>query len=424
VEWSRCLAVSEGAQPSIIVEFVFIIVVELGKLLEVELVTHNGTDTTKALDELVALRGTVRDEFQVGTKVAVLFSEPLEHGALLNDFHLLSSLLVHEDAAVRLLRLGGVEDDFRACRALQHPASDFQVLKDDQSLGSTCLEGLEGVVDTVADLARVLGNVVKVLVDQLLLLDELDVAERLSSQLNGLVETVLASVGNIDDLDDLGLQTVVEQIGLVQVVLEVGGTSQDDTGNVDLVSGDKVLDSQFGDLADVVVTLLLSQTGKTQGGLTTTAVLLGQIDGEPADVSAWTRLSCACHSLVNNFTRVTRQGAKEGAVSVHDDEAKLLIRFEQLAQGLGMELVVTEIQRRVDGLEGLKVDIDLALFTFCSDDFTAVDDKAIGRDLGVELQTLLRGRNGRQDGETVDTGLDVGGSTLGWLDGVSRLHGW
>jgi hypothetical protein len=55
VEWSRCLAVSEGAQPSIIVEFVFIIVVKLGKLLKVELVTHDSTDTTKALHELVAL---------------------------------------------------------------------------------------------------------------------------------------------------------------------------------------------------------------------------------------------------------------------------------------------------------------------------------------------------------------------------------
>ena len=116
---------------------------------------------------------------------------------------------------------------------------------------------------------------VKVLVDELLLLDELDVAESLTSQLNGLVEAVLASVGHVDHLDDLGLQTVVEQVGLVEVVLEVGGTGENDTGYVDLVGGDEVLDSQFGNLADVVVTLLLSQTGETQGRLTTTTVLLG-----------------------------------------------------------------------------------------------------------------------------------------------------
>lgn len=53
VEWGLCLAVSEGAQPSIIVEFVFVVV--LGKLLEIELVSEDGTDTTKALDELVTL---------------------------------------------------------------------------------------------------------------------------------------------------------------------------------------------------------------------------------------------------------------------------------------------------------------------------------------------------------------------------------
>jgi hypothetical protein len=317
-----------------------------------------------------------------------------------------------------------VEDDLSACRALQNPASNFQVLEDNQRLSSTCLESLEGIVDTVADLARVLGDVVKVLVDELLLLDELDIAEGLSSQLDGLVETVLASVRHIDNLDDLGLQAVVEQVGLVQVVFEIGRTSQDDTGDVDFVGSDEILDSQLGYLTDVVVTLFLSQTGETQGGLTTTAVLLGQIDREPTAVSALTWLLCACCLLVNNFTRVARQCAEQRTVSVHDDEAELLVRLKQLAQGFGVELVVTKVQRRVDGLERLEVDIDLALFAFCGDDFTAVDDKAIGRDLGVELQTLLGGCDGRQDRQAVDTGLDVGGGTLRWLAVVSRRASW
>jgi hypothetical protein len=77
-----------------------------------------------------------------------------------------------------------------------------------------------------------------------------------------------------------------------------------------------------------------------------------------------------------------------------------------------MELVVTEVERRVDGLEGLEVDVDLALLAFGGDDFTAVDNEAIGRDLGVELETLLGRGDSRKDGETVDTGLDVGGGTL------------
>jgi hypothetical protein len=71
VEWSRCLAVSEGAQPSIIVELVFVFI-EVGQLLKVERVAENGANATKALDELVAFRGAVGHELEVGAEVAVL----------------------------------------------------------------------------------------------------------------------------------------------------------------------------------------------------------------------------------------------------------------------------------------------------------------------------------------------------------------
>ena len=86
---------------------------------------------------------------------------------------------------------------------------------------------------------------------------------------------------------------------------------------------------------------------------------------------------------MHNIASVAGQCAEEGTVSVHDDEAKLLVRLEQLAQGLGVELVVAQVQRRVDWLEGLEVDVDLALLALGGDDFTAVDDEAIRRDLGV-----------------------------------------
>jgi hypothetical protein len=71
VEWSRYLAVSEGAQPSIIVELILVILIEVLELLKVELITHNGADTTETLDELVAFRGAVRDKLERGTKVGV-----------------------------------------------------------------------------------------------------------------------------------------------------------------------------------------------------------------------------------------------------------------------------------------------------------------------------------------------------------------
>lgn len=221
---------------------VIIIILAIVELLKVDLVAEKSTNTSESLDELVALRGAVGDELQVGSEVAVLLSNPLEEGHGLDNLHLLLGLFVHEQGTVLgLLLLGGVQGDQVSVGVLENPAVDLQVLKDDESLNSTELEGLECVVDTVTDAAGVLGDLLKVLSDKLLLLDELDVAESLGGELNSLVETVLASVGDINNLDNFDLKSAIEKIRLVQVVLEVGGTGQNDTGNVDFVVGNEVL---------------------------------------------------------------------------------------------------------------------------------------------------------------------------------------
>ena len=266
-----------------------------------------------------------------------------------------------------------MQGDEVAVGVLEDPAVDLQVLEDDESLNSTELKSLEGIVDTVTDTAGILGNLLKVLSDELLLLNELDVAESLGGQLNGLVETVLASVRDIDDLDNLDLETTIEEIRLIQVVLEVGGTGQNDTGNVDLVVGDEVLDRQLSDLADVVVTLLLTKTGKTKGRLSSTSVLLWKIDGE----------------LVHNVSGVSREGTEESSVTIHDDETELLVILEELGEGLSVEFVVAKVEGGVDWTERLEVDIDLSLLAFGGQDFTTVDNESVWRDLVVELQALL-----------------------------------
>ncbi len=144
-----------------------------------------------------------------------------------------------------------------------------------------------------------------------------------------LVEPVLATVTDIDDLEDLGTQTRIEQVALRQLRLEVGATSKYETGHVNLVVRDVVLDSQLGDLADVVVALLVTETSETERGLTTTAVLLGEVDGE----------------LVDDLACVACDRAEEGAVTVHDDEAEPGVRLEQLLERFGVEFVVTQIER-------------------------------------------------------------------------------
>jgi hypothetical protein len=77
-----------------------------------------------------------------------------------------------------------------------------------------------------------------------------------------------------------------------------------------------------------------------------------------------------------------------------------------------VELVVTKVEGGVDGLEGLEIDVNLALLSLGGDNFTTVHDQSIGGNLVVQLETLLGGGNGRQNGKTVDTRLDVGSSTL------------
>ncbi len=71
--------------------------------------------------------------------------------------------------------------------------------------------------------------------------------------------------------------------------------------------------------------LLVTKTRKTQSGLTATAVLLGQID----------------RKFVDNFASIARDRAKEGAITVHDDEAELRVGLQQFLQRFRMELVVT-----------------------------------------------------------------------------------
>jgi hypothetical protein len=376
---------------------VLIVITQISKLLKVDLVAEKTADATKALDELVALSRSIRHKLKCGTKVLVVLRNPFKEGFLGNNVHLLASLLVEELVSVGLLLLlGGVEYGLSTVTVLKDPAGDLKVLEDNQSLDGTEFKGLKGILNTVANLAGILANLLKVLSNKLLLLDELDVTKGLGRQLDSLVETVLTTVRNVNNLDHLCRETVVKHVGGVKVVLEVSRTSKNDTSNVDLIGSDEVLNSQLGNLSDVVVTLLLSQTSETESGLTTTAVLLGKIDGE----------------LVDDLTGVSAQGSKESTVTIHDDEAELLVGLEQLGQSLGMELVVTQVKGGVDGLERLEIDVDLSLLAFLGQDFTTVDDQTIRGDLVVQLETLLGGGNSGQDGLSVDSRLDVGGGTL------------
>lgn len=136
--------------------------------------------------------------------------------------------------------------------------------------------------------------------DKLLLLYKLHVGKRVGGKLDSLVETVFTTVRHINNLDDLGEQSGVKEITSTQISLELSATGKDETGNIDLVGGDKVLNSKFGDFSDVVSTSFFSETGETKSRLTTSAVFLGKVDSE----------------FVDDFTGITGESTEEGSVTV------------------------------------------------------------------------------------------------------------
>jgi hypothetical protein len=62
-----------------------------------------------------------------------------------------------------------------------------------------------------------------------------------------------------------------------------------------------------------------------------------------------------------------------------------------------VELVVAQVERRVDGLEGFKIKVDLFLLALVGQDGATVNNETIGRSAVVELKSLLGRRDGSQD---------------------------
>lgn len=66
-----------------------------------------------------------------------------------------------------------------------------------------------------------------------------------------------------------------------------------------------------------------------------------------------------------------------------------------------MELVVAHVQRSVDRLERLEVNVELLLLSILCDDGSTVDEKTVRRTEAVQLQSLLSRSDGRQHRESV-----------------------
>mmetsp|Transcript_30137 Transcript_30137/g.49809 ORF Transcript_30137/g.49809 Transcript_30137/m.49809 type:complete len:431 (+) Transcript_30137:808-2100(+) len=353
-----------------------LLLVQLLDLLEVDPPPQDAPDPAEPPAELAALLGPVCDEFQVCTEVLVIIREPLHQGHLLHDLQLDARGLVAEVRVVLLLGLLGREVQharLARLRVLHREPQQLEVVPDHQRLHGAQVQRLQRVLHHEAVLARVLGDLLEVLLQQLLLLHQLHVAQRLAAQLDGLVEPRLPAVRDVHRLDHRPGQPRVEQVRVGQLGLEVRRAGQHQPGHVAPVVRDEELHRHLSHLADVVVALLQPQAREPQRGLAPAAVLLGQVHRE----------------LVQHLARVPREGAVERAVAVHHDEPELVVVLQQLVQRLRVELVVAQVQRGVDRPEGLEVVDHALLLALVGHHRAAVDHQPVWRNSVIQLEPLL-----------------------------------
>ena len=91
-----------------------------------------------------------------------------------------------------------------------------------------------------------------------------------------------------------------------------------------------------------------------------------------------------------------------------------------------MEFIVAQVERGVDGLERLKIDIHFFFFAVVCDDRASVHNETVGRDSVVEFEALLGRGDGPEHRLPVHSGFDVRGSSILILKhrlGLSDLQG-
>lgn len=226
-------------------------------------VSKDTTNASEALDELGAFGRFISDNFEMGDIFFVGVKEPLSEGKVFEDLILNASDLVLPLGAMGGFVLRDDFSDYIFLVVLEGKAVVLEVLPDDEDFDGAVLHGLQRVLEAEDVLAGVLGDFLEEAADNLLLVDELDGAQRVGGEFNGLVEAVLAAVADIHDLEHGGLQSGVEQVGLLQVVLEFGRTSQDKSLDIRAVIGDETGSGRLRDFTHVVVSSFRSDTSET-----------------------------------------------------------------------------------------------------------------------------------------------------------------
>lgn len=284
------------------------------RVVDIDLVAQEATDSTEALHELEAIGRLVCDELDRDTVFFVVQAEPV--GQLLAAYNLKIDTSVSVLEVLRVLLLLSVEQEnfgLVLYGILDLVPHNFDFFKQHHGLECTELQGLHGVPDSKGDHSRVECDLLKEASNDLLLLHELHVSQGVCGQSDGLTESLIETIGDIDCRDDDTFKPKVKVITTLHDEFKISATGNDDTADVGPVIGDKVLRGKFTTLDNVQMTLFLSETRKTHGRLTTATVLLGQLD--------W-------HTL-NNLLVISLKCGEHYTSTINDDEAKLVVILQE-----------------------------------------------------------------------------------------------
>jgi len=219
------------------------------------------------------------------------------------------------------------------------------------------------------------------------------------------------TIAHVDNRHNHLLQPQIKHIALAQLRLEIRTPSQHQPGHVGPIVRDEVLHGNLGHLPHVVMPLLHPQPRKPQRTLPSPPVLLRQIHRE----------------LMQHLAMIPGQRPVQAPVPVHHDKPVLLVRLHQLRQRFRVKLVIAQVQRRVDRLERLKVNVHFPLLPLVRDHRPGVHDEPVRGHFRVQLETLLGRGDGPQDRLSVHPGFNVRGRPVLGLEhrlGLADLRLW
>ena len=199
-------------------------------VIKIQLVAQEATNATESLAELESVWGLVSDKLDADTVVFIVDAKPVGELLTGDDFQVDTGFGIFEILGVLLLLSVQKENLLLVLHGvLDHIPHNLNILKQHHGLKSSKFHCFHGVFYTESDHTSIQCDLLEEFTNDLLLLDEFDIAKRVCREGDSLIESLVETIGDINCGDNVLLKTIVEVIRLLHDCFEVGTTGDDDT---------------------------------------------------------------------------------------------------------------------------------------------------------------------------------------------------